>query len=155
MYCPELKQPGFIYLLPEHNLEAIWQIYKPMNLLFSVPEQSTNAPTWAIIRDLARLTWSKHLNVRIIWKIKITAHPAKNDIVSDWKYQVSKHCCLLATVSHHHNELTPYSPLTGKARCRDEQNWHCTNWSYVLMQANPVIVPPQSAITIFSWYSIQ
>ena len=83
--------------------------------------------TWAIKRGLARCTRSEHLNVKMISKIKITAHPAKNQIVRHWKYQVSENCHLLATTRRPHNELTLDSPLTEKARCRHEQNPQWTN----------------------------
>ena len=69
---------GFKYPSPEHNLEAFRPNYKPMKLQLSVPELSTSAPTWAIMRDLARFTRSEHLNVEMALKVKITTHPANN-----------------------------------------------------------------------------
>ena len=35
-------------------------------------------PTWAIMGDLARFTQSEHLNVKMVSKVKITAHPTNN-----------------------------------------------------------------------------
>ena len=73
---------GFKYHSPEHNLEAFRpNRYKPMKLQLSVPELSISAPTWAIMRDLARFPRREHLNVKMASKIKITAHPPYNYIV--------------------------------------------------------------------------
>ena len=42
--APSYNKLGFKYLLPEHNLEAFRQNYKPMKWSISVSEQSTSAP---------------------------------------------------------------------------------------------------------------
>ena len=42
--APSYNKLGFKYPLPEHNLEAFRQNYKPMKRPISVPEQSTSAP---------------------------------------------------------------------------------------------------------------
>ena len=71
-------------------------------------------PKWAIMRDLAQCTRGEHFNVKMVSKIKIKAHLAKNWVVCHWKYQFSENCCLLTTASRHHNGLT------GKTRCSHE-----------------------------------
>ena len=41
--APSYNKLGFKYPLPEHNLEAFRQNYKPMKRPIYVPEQSTSA----------------------------------------------------------------------------------------------------------------
>ena len=84
------------------------------------------SPTWAIMRNLARLTWSKHLNVKLVSKSKL--RPTQQRISSfilgntRWVKTVT-----LATVSCCHNELTLDSPLLRKAWSCHEPNRHWSN----------------------------
>ena len=47
------------------------------NSCFLCPSCQLAPPKWAIKKDLVRCTWSEHLNVKMVSKIKITAHRQK------------------------------------------------------------------------------
>ena len=55
--APSYNKLGFRYPLPEHNLEAFRQNYKPMKRPISVPEQSQLAPLCLYLRACAFGKW--------------------------------------------------------------------------------------------------